>query len=37
MVGNSAFDVCFYNKKEVKRLAKKGFEMAMKRKKGYAV
>ena len=31
--GNSAFDVCFYTKKEVKRLAKKGFEMAMKRKK----
>ena len=31
--GNSAFDICFYSKKEVKRLAKKGFEMAMKRKK----
>lgn len=31
--GNSAFDVCFYTKKEVKRLAKKGYEMAMKRKK----
>jgi 3-isopropylmalate dehydrogenase len=30
---NSAFDVCFYNKKEIKRLAKKGFEMAMKRNK----
>ena len=31
--GNSAFDICFYSKKEVKRLAKKGFEMAMNRKK----
>ena len=31
--GDSAFDVCFYSKKEVKRLAKKGFEMAMKRRK----
>ena len=35
--GNSAFDICFYSKKEVKRLAKKGFEMAMNRKKGCAV
>ena len=31
--GDSAFDICFYSKKEVKRLAKKGFEMAMKRRK----
>ena len=31
--GNSAFDVCSYNKEEVKRLAKKGFELAMNRDK----
>ena len=31
--GNSAFDICSYNKEEVKRLAKKGFELAMNRDK----
>ena len=31
--GSTAFDVCSYTKKEIKRLAKKGFEMAMKRSK----
>ena len=31
--GNSAFDICSYNKQEVKRLAKKGFELAMNRNK----
>ena len=31
--GNSAFDICSYNKEEVRRLAKKGFELALKRKK----
>ena len=31
--GNSAFDICSYNKQEVKRLAKKGFELAMNRDK----
>ena len=28
-----AYDICSYTKKEIKRLAKKGFEMAMKRSK----
>lgn len=31
--GNTAFDTCTYTRMEVKRLAKKGFEMAMKRSK----
>ena len=31
--GNFAFDTCEYNKKEIIRLAKKGFEIAGKRKK----
>ena len=29
--GNTAFDTCTYTRKEVERLARKGFEMAMKR------
>ncbi|WP_297766461.1 3-isopropylmalate dehydrogenase [uncultured Muriicola sp.] len=29
--GNTAYDTCTYTRKEVQRLAKKGFEMAMKR------
>ncbi|MEZ2414383.1 3-isopropylmalate dehydrogenase [Muriicola sp. E247] len=31
--GNTAFDTCTYTRMEVERLAKKGFEMAMKRSK----
>lgn len=31
--GNTAYDHCVYSKEEVKRLAKKGFEMAMTRSK----
>ena len=31
--GNSAFDTCIYNRDEIKRIAVKGFELAMKRKK----
>ncbi len=31
--GNTAYDTCTYTRKEVQRLAKKGFEMAMKRSK----
>ena len=31
--GNTAFDTCTYTRKEVERLARKGFEMAMKRSK----
>ena len=31
--GETAFDICSYTKDEIKRLAKKGFEMAMKRSK----
>ena len=31
--GDTAFDTCTYTRKEVRRLAKKGFEMAMKRSK----
>ncbi|NER11388.1 3-isopropylmalate dehydrogenase [Muriicola jejuensis] len=31
--GETAFDTCTYTRKEVQRLAKKGFEMAMKRSK----
>ena len=31
--GKTAFDICSYTKEEIKRLAKKGFEMAMKRSK----
>jgi 3-isopropylmalate dehydrogenase len=31
--GNTAYDTCTYTREEVKRLAKKGFEMAMKRSK----
>jgi 3-isopropylmalate dehydrogenase len=29
--GNTAYDTCTYTRKEIQRLAKKGFEMAMKR------
>lgn len=31
--GETAYDICSYTKEEIKRLAKKGFEMAMKRSK----
>ena len=31
--GNTAFDTCTYNRDEIKRIAVKGFELAMKRKK----
>ena len=31
--GEKAYDICSYTKEEIKRLAKKGFEMAMKRSK----
>ncbi|NVJ62833.1 MAG: 3-isopropylmalate dehydrogenase [Flavobacteriaceae bacterium] len=31
--GNTAFDTCTYTREEVQRLAKKGFELAMKRSK----
>ena len=31
--GEAAYDICSYTKEEIKRLAKKGFEMAMKRSK----
>mgnify|MGYP000577552864 FL=1 len=31
--GETAYDICSYTKQEIKRLAKKGFEMAMKRSK----
>ena len=31
--GKKAYDICSYTKEEIKRLAKKGFEMAMKRSK----
>jgi 3-isopropylmalate dehydrogenase len=31
--GNTAYDTCTYTRKEIQRLAKKGFEMAMKRSK----
>jgi len=31
--GEAAYDICSYTKQEIKRLAKKGFEMAMKRSK----
>jgi len=31
--GNSAFDTCTYTREEIKRLAKKGFELAMSRSK----
>ena len=31
--GNSAFDTCIYNRDEIKRIAVKGFELAMKRNK----
>ena len=31
--GNSAFDTCTYNRDEIKRIAVKGFELAMKRNK----
>jgi len=31
--GNTAYDTCTYTRKEVQRLAQKGFEMAMKRSK----
>ena len=31
--GEAAYDICSYTKDEIKRLAKKGFEMAMKRSK----
>jgi 3-isopropylmalate dehydrogenase len=31
--GNTAFDTCTYTRKEVERIAKRGFEMAMKRRK----
>ncbi|WP_394749156.1 3-isopropylmalate dehydrogenase [Spongiimicrobium salis] len=31
--GNTAYDTCTYTKKEVQRIAKKGFELAMKRSK----
>ena len=35
--GNTAFDTCTYNRDEIKRIAVKGFELAMKRKKNYVV
>jgi 3-isopropylmalate dehydrogenase len=35
--GETAFDTCTYTRSEVKRLAKKGFELAMTRTKNYAV
>ena len=31
--GNTAFDTCTYSRNEIKRLAKKGFELAMNRRK----
>ena len=31
--GNTAFDTCTYSRKEIERLAKKGFELAMNRRK----
>ena len=31
--GNTAFDTCTYNRDEIKRIAVKGFELSMKRKK----
>ncbi len=31
--GNTAYDTCTYTRKEIERLAKKGFELAMKRSK----
>ena len=31
--GDTAYDTCTYNREEIKRLAKKGFELSMKRRK----